>query len=1075
EQENAFLKVDYIIQNRGSYEVTDLGISSTSDIMIGSNDRASILGYSADQTPVTAVNKTLFSTVPNIEMHDGRGNIFSLSLSDNGDCWWGRYSLRQTNAFSGHLNSDYSTGYDSGIAYSWQNISLLPGETISKNAVFAAGDIHLFRKHSYDINGYCFGGGDCELAVDHVDDNTFFCQPPINVNNTYEIRNSGQLMWLSEHINDGTIASNVSVKLMCDIVFPEDSRVIWKPFRNYSGAFDGCGFNISGIKYVSENAEESGGVFGSLSGARISNLGIKDSSFESENGNTGSVAGNADANTTIENVYSLAEVKGSKAAGLVYSVGGSSSLLNSFYAGNSDNNNKVYGSNSSGTVANCYYLSDESVYTDEGAYNIPADGFASGMAAYKLGGNWYQSIGTDSYPTLRGESRVYSYTENHACDEDDPLPEIIYTNDETQSGKIIIVEHEYEWGSLAAAATCTENEFWNKKCVNCGKVTSETFERVEEGHLALGHTYDWGRVVSPNTCTENAVWAKSCIRCGEELGETYERTDEGNAAKGHRYDWKCMITPPTCTENAVWSKHCLNCGDVLEETFERRYGDNAATGHNYDWNEMISPATCTENAVWSKHCLNCGDELEETFERTDRGNAATGHNYDWNEMISPATCTENAVWSKHCLNCGDELEETFERTDGDNAATGHNYDWNEMISPATCTENAVWSKHCLNCGDVLEETFERTDGENAAKGHNYDWDKMIVPADCSNNSLWIKKCTECGCQSEDTFERTGSGYSATGHNYGDDRHCTKCGISDPSAVVTTSAATSPSESSTTTVKATGITTSVSESTTAVTTTESYSRVTSVYDSNLSSEIEKTENKKLNITGDMVVTPMTKDDIAAAGISLSDPANYHCYNYSIEMDFEEVPIIFTKYEAVPITYSPSAPSQKKVVITPPSKKSEPVEVSQGSYTYVPSIGASVGYFEYEEQEMFIIVYGESKWLKEFYDVQLVLFNSDTEPLKNCIATLDVPDGLTLCNSSQTKFIGDLNSRGVSDIHWYLRGDKAGDYSLTARVTGENDGDVFSYDFHSRNNLHVYAGSALKMTIEAPNYSCFGDAL
>lgn len=381
--------------------------------------------------------------------------------------------------------------------------------------------------------------------------------------------------------------------------------------------------------------------------------------------------------------------------------------------------------------------------------------------------------------------------------------------------------------------------------------------------------------------------------------------------------------------------------------------------------------------------------------------------------------------------------------------------------------------YCLNCGDVLEETFERTDGENEAKGHNYEWDKMIIPADCSNNSLWIKKCTECGLQSEDTFERTGSGYSATGHNYGDDGHCTKCGRPDPSVVVTT-AATSPSESSETTVKVTGITTSVSVSTVAATTKEPYSRVTSVYDSNLSSEIEKTENKKLNITGDMVVTPMTKDDIAAAGISLSDPANYHCYNYSIEMDFEEVPIIFTKYEAVPITYSPSAPSQKKVVITPPANKSKPVEVSQGGYTYVPSIGASVGYFEYEEQEMFIIVYGESKWLKEFYDVQLVLFNSDTEPLKNCIATLDVPDGLTLCNSSQTKFIGDLNSGGVSDIHWYLRGDKAGDYSLSAKVTGENDGDVFSYDFHSRNNLHVYAGSALKMTIEAPNYSCFGDA-
>lgn len=1062
EQENAFVKITYVIQNRSENPVTEFGLASTADVMIGGNDHAAIYGYSADQTPVTSENHTMFSNVPNIEMHDGSGNIFSLSLSDDGDCWWGVYSSRTQNAYTGHNGSNYSTGYDSGISYSWQNINLAPGETVFRSAVFAAGDIHLFRKHAYDANGYCFGGADCELAIDHADENSVIYQAPIFTNQTYEVRNSGQLLWLSQHMNDGSVVGNANIKLMHDLVFPDDGRISWKPIRNYSGTFDGQGFSISGMQYTSGGEEDCGGIFGTLSGATVRNLGVINSTFESSSGNTGSIAGNAAGNTRLENVYSLAAVTGTKAAGLVYEI--SDSIVSSVLcAGASDSGHMIYGNSTASTFQCCYYLSEKSAYSDSGMQNILSDDLSSGMVAYQLG--WNQNIGEEDYPVLNGDAKVYRYTINHSCSEANPMPELSYTNDESQNGKVVKIEHEYDWGELVTAATCTENEFWNRKCVNCGEVTSETFERVEEGHLATGHTYDWGRVVSPNTCTENAVWAKKCVKCGEELEETFERTDGDNAAKGHRYEWRRMIKPATCTENAVWEKYCVNCGDVLPETFERTDGDNAATGHKYRWGDMVSAATCTENAVWTKKCVNCGETLEGTFERTDGDNEAKGHRYDWGDMISAATCTENAVWTKKCVNCGEALGGTFERTDGDNAAKGHHYDWDCMVHEATCTNNAVWTKKCVDCGLVLEGTLERNDGENAAKGHQYEWFKMISPADCAHAALWIKKCAECDAVSDDTFERTDGGNAAKGHTYGNDSICTVCGQRDPSAPVTTTTTAAPAGVGTT------VSTSKTTTTTAAATTEPYARVTSTYDKTVEDAVKKEENRKLNIVGDMTVTPMSKSDIIAAGIDLSDPGNYHCYNYSIEMDFEDVPMIFTKYEAVPST--PSAPEKKKIVISPPSGSGGPVEIPSGGNTYVPEIGASVGYYEYESQEMFIIIYGESKWLKEFYDVQLVLFNSDSESLKDCTATLNVPSGLTLCNSSQTKFIGDLAAGAVSDIHWYLRGDEAGDYSLSARVVGENDGDAFSYDFHSKNNLHVYAGSALKMTIEAPNYSCYGD--
>ncbi|MBR6599853.1 MAG: hypothetical protein IKK88_06095 [Oscillospiraceae bacterium] len=941
EQENSFVKIDYIIQNRGSEDITELGIASTADIMIGNNDRAPIYGYSIDNTRVTEENKTQFSTVPNVEMHDNSGNILSVTLTDDGDCWWGYYGDRNTYAFTGHLGSSYSTGYDSGIAYSWQNISLSPGETTSRNAIFAAGDIHHFRSHSFNADGLCFGESGCGLGIDHINENTFFCQPPIVTSeNHYEIRNYGQLAWIADNINNQIISNDISVDLMCDIHMPDDSRISWTPVDIYSGNFNGNGYEISGLKFVSDT-DENGGIFGTLNNANVHDLGIVDSCFESENGNTGSLAGSALYETTIERVYSLADIKGSKTSGLVYNIDGSS-LNNVFFAGSTDNNNKIC-SIPAGTFTNVFYVNDETIYENTGITNISAEDLNSGMLAYTLGEGWYQTLGEDTYPVLNGESVVYRYTENHSCDEQNPLPQIKYTNDSDKNNIVLLVEHEYNWNEVVTSATCTENEYWNKKCTNCEKVTDEKFERAEEGHLALGHEYDWGRIITHPTCTENAVWSKKCIRCD--------------------------------------------------------------------------------------------DELEEKFERSDGNNKATGHTYDWIERISPPTCTENAVWSKGCINCDVKLDGTFERSDGINKATGHTYDWDERISPPTCTENAVWSKSCVNCGLKHDETFRRSDAENKATGHSYD--------------------------------REG--------------YCEVCGDFNPTAVVTTTTVTAPTttRATTTTITEAPVTTTVQETTTVTspatttttTTREPFAEVTTEYDPEIEKVIEKQENHKLNITGEMSVTPMTKEDIINAGIDLSAPDNYHYFNYSIEMEFHDEPIIFTKYEAV--SSGGNVSTEHKQVVFTPAVDSEPVKVSPGQSVYVPEMEATVGYYEYEKQEMFIIVYGESKWLKEFYDVQLIVFNSDNETLEDCSATLNVPMGLTLCNSSQTQFVGDLVSGGVKDIHWYLRGDEAGDYSLSALFTGKNDGDEFSYEFHSRNNLHVYAGNALKMTIEAPGYSCYGE--
>ena len=776
ETENAFVKIEYLVQNRGESKINELGISSTADIMIGGNDCAAIYGYSIDQVKVTIDNKDQFSTVPNVEMLDGSGNIFSLSLSDDGDCWWGFFNDRGANAFSGHLSSVYNGTYDSGIAYSWQKISLDPGETASRNAVFAAGDIHLFRKHAFDENGFCFGGDDCDLKIDHATEDTFFCQPANYVSDKYEIRNMGQLMWFADQVNNGSINANSSVQLMHDLNMPENDKLHWTPIKNYTGNFNGNGYEISGIKFTSSDADHKGGLFETLSGANIHDLGIVDCKFSSLYGETGSLAGKADSNTVIDNVYSFADMNGANTAGLVYHID-SSAVTDSFFAGTIDNNNKIYGT-STGTVSNSYYLSDEA-----GTASFTSEELTSGSAAFKLGTGWYQNIGSDPYPKLKGEAVVYEYTVNTSCDENDPQPETKYTNDSEKSGTVETVDHVFdEWGRLVVPATCTENEFWNKKCINCGKETSETFERDEEGHRATGHTY------------------------------------------------------------------------------------------------------------------------------------------------------------------------------------------------------------------------------------------------------------------------------------ANDGYCIKCNNFDPDMVVTTTTTTT--------------TTTTSTTSTTTTTREPFAEVTTEYDPGVEEKVKEEKNNKLNITGELTAKPMTISEIQSAGFDVDDQENYHYFNYSVEFTFHDEPIIFTKYEAVPVSDTQVTPG---TTTTPPPPKivyPNGTPVNPGDPVYLPEIDATATYYEWEEQEMFIIIYGENKWLKEFYDVQLIVMNSDTETLEDCSATLNVPVGLTLCNSEQTQNVGNLSPYDVKNIHWYLRGDVAGDYNISALFKGINDGDEFEYPFYSENDIHVYAANALKMTIEAPGYSCYG---
>ena len=233
------------------------------------------------------------------------------------------------------------------------------------------------------------------------------------------------------------------------------------------------------------------------------------------------------------------------------------------------------------------------------------------------------------------------------------------------------------------------------------------------------------------------------------------------------------------------------------------------------------------------------------------------------------------------------------------------------------------------------------------------------------------------------------------------------------------------------------------------------------------ETQERENR-LKIDGEMTVTLMTPEEIIEAGVDISLEDGYKVFNYEVEMIFEAERVNINRYVVLD---TDGVTVSEYIYITPPDSEpilieKDPVADQLSEPVYIPALGAYISHYETDNSEMYMITYGNSKWLKEFYDVQLIVINKSDKTMENCDAVIDAPDGLTLCNSDQSQNIGTVSPAEVKDIHWYLRADMAGEYMFAFKFTGESGGEEFEHVFCSRNDIRVYAGDALKKFIELP---------
>ena len=246
----------------------------------------------------------------------------------------------------------------------------------------------------------------------------------------------------------------------------------------------------------------------------------------------------------------------------------------------------------------------------------------------------------------------------------------------------------------------------------------------------------------------------------------------------------------------------------------------------------------------------------------------------------------------------------------------------------------------------------------------------------------------------------------------------------------------------------------------------------------------TSNQKTSVTmtlvhhtmieGQFEITRMTFDEIVAAGIDVSKPENQYIVHVNVALTYGEQ-TINTSFKYNETTGQTIA--KPTIVNTSDGQKRQiiPVVISAGNVNennadsnpdYKFSSEATIAYLD--------IPIGVSS-LKEFFNVDLHIINNasaDFSMLDNLI-TLNIPDGLTLITTASTEnsnvvSINEIKGQTTTTLSWILRGDKIGEYFLSADYSGilSEFNEAIRTTFVATEPIKVCGLSNLKLRVEIP---------
>ena len=225
-----------------------------------------------------------------------------------------------------------------------------------------------------------------------------------------------------------------------------------------------------------------------------------------------------------------------------------------------------------------------------------------------------------------------------------------------------------------------------------------------------------------------------------------------------------------------------------------------------------------------------------------------------------------------------------------------------------------------------------------------------------------------------------------------------------------------------------------------------------------------------VAGELTVKEMTLEEILAAGIDTSDPDNTHVYKYEIKLRFEEG---YEQIEFPVITYKNGKGKCLGYGLNIPDGVggSTGSAVAQDGNEIVFKLGDSKYRMCIVNECFYIVLHGESKWLKEMFAVDLIVANnSAVDDLLDCVASVRIPYGVSLAamNGAEQEIeqeLGTIEKGTTRTVSWFIRGDLEGDYQLSAYLRGKMSSynDFFSYEYKTKEPFHVYAGSALHLNV------------
>ena len=423
------------------------------------------------------------------------------------------------------------------------------------------------------------------------------------------------------------------------------------------------------------------------------------------------------------------------------------------------------------------------------------------------------------------------------------------------------------------------------------------------------------------------------------------------------------------------------------------------------------------------------------------------HSWDDGEIVTGATCTGEGLMKYTCLcGCGDTKFETI-------SPLGHNFSASWAIDKEpTCTEEGSESRHCTRCTEKTDVyTIPKTD-------HSYcEWYVEQAPTS-TENGVRVHKCTACSYK--ETEEISALGYKNTTFNIADTVNLLS--VSGAEVFVYTAdgsinlKAISDEEGKAEFDLANGV--------------YSVQIIANGYQiRNFTIEKQDDEsvfdaylNKNDVLSVSTTVKEMSRQEIIDAGIDIDAVENKHIFKCATVFKFTPVDEGSEggEFNIIEINFDYICDEEGTII------DYKPVEVG-GAKIYPVS------------RDIYLIIHSETTWLKEMFDVELVVANtSSAETIKDVVANIELPEGLSLAamvedEQSFRVEIPDIAPGCTDSIHWYVRGDKEGVYRLNGEVSAKRVGggitEALNASFVTKEPITVLAGNAMKLVIEAEKFA------